>query len=365
MSVSARTGTILVERRTSAPLDTMIQLTRGNILEAATEALVNTVNTEGVMGKGIALQFKRAFPENYLFYRRACERGEVEPGRMLVFETGRLSPPRYIINFPTKRHWRSPSRVEDIETGLQALVREITGRGIRSIAIPPLGCGNGGLDWREVRPRIERALAPLADVEVRLYEPAGAPDPRAMLDRRKRPPLTPARAILIELLARYGELGYSRSLLEAQKLAYFLQEAGQPLKLRYIRGKYGPYAHNLDKALQQLEGHYIVGLGDAAHPRAEIDLLPGAVEEATRTLSAQPEARERFERVAALIEGFESPYGLELLGSVHWVTRKEVPPASDPDQAVTAIRSWTSRKAHLFQPHHVRTAWDRLSEQGW
>jgi O-acetyl-ADP-ribose deacetylase (regulator of RNase III) len=343
----------------------MIKLTQGNLLEAGTEALVNTVNTVGVMGKGIALQFKRAFPENYAVYRGACERGEVQPGRMLVFETGWMSPPRYIFNFPTKRDWRSPSRMEDIEAGLAALAEEIASRGIRSIAIPPLGCGNGGLDWSQVRPRIERTLADLKDVEIRLYEPAGAPDPRSMPERRKKPPLTPARAILIELLARYGELGYSRTLLEVQKLAYFLQEAGQPLKLRYARGKYGPYAHNLDKALQQLEGHYIVGLGDAAHPRAEIGLLPGAVEEAGKTLSAQPEARQRFDRIAALIEGFETPYGLELLASVHWVARKEDPPAGNPEQATEAIRAWTQRKAHLFQPDHIQTAWSRLLEQGW
>jgi len=343
----------------------MITLTRGNILEAGTEALVNTVNTVGVMGKGIALQFKRAFPENFLFYQRACERGEVQPGRMVVFETGWVGPPRYVINFPTKRHWRSPSCLEDIEAGLRSLVEEIEARKIRSIAIPPLGCGLGGLDWDAVRPRIEQALATLENVEVRLYGPEGAPDPRSMPDRRKRPPLTPARAILIELLARYGELGYSRTLLEAQKLAYFLQEAGQALNLLYVRGKYGPYAHKLDKALQRLEGHYIVGLGDAAHPRAEIELLPKAIEEARETLAAQPESRERFDRVAALIEGFETPYGLELLASVHWVARKEDPPVLNSDQATQAIRAWTPRKAHLFQPHHVETAWKRLVEQGW
>jgi O-acetyl-ADP-ribose deacetylase (regulator of RNase III) len=284
---------------------------------------------------------------------------------MLVFETGWMNPPRYIINFPTKRHWRSPSRLEDVEAGLQALVGEIKTRGIRSIAIPPLGCGNGGLDWKDVRPLIEQALAPLQDVDIRLYSPGGAPDPRFMPDRRKRPPLTPARAILIELLARYAELGYSRTLLEVQKLAYFLQESGQALRLRYVRGKYGPYAHNLDKALQQLEGHFIVGLGDAAHSRAEIDLLPGAEEEAQKILSAQPESRERFDRVAALIEGFETPYGLELLASVHWVARKEEPCSEDPNQAAAAIRAWTPRKAHLFQPDHVRMAWNRLVEQGW
>jgi O-acetyl-ADP-ribose deacetylase (regulator of RNase III) len=343
----------------------MITYTRGNILEAGTEALVNTVNTVGVMGKGIALQFKRAFPDNYRAYRMACERGELQAGSPFVYETGWLNPPRYIVNFPTKRHWRQPSRIEDIEAGLTVLAAEIERREIRSIAIPPLGCGHGGLRWQEVRPRIEAALAHLEAVDVRLYEPSGAPAPRDMPDRRNRPKMTPARALLVELLARYGELGFSRTLLEVQKLAYFLQEAGEPLRLDYARGRYGPYAHNLDKALQHLEGHYILGLGDDARPAAEIDLLPGAVEEAVKVLAARADARQRFDRVAQLIEGFESPYGLELLASTHWLARHEELPAADAEAASAAIRSWTSRKADLFGSSHVALAWQRLDEQGW
>lgn len=342
----------------------MITLTCGNLLEADTEALVNTVNTVGVMGKGIALQFKRAFPENYEAYRRACDQDEVRLGEMFVFETGRLAPPKYIINFPTKGHWRSRSRLEDVEAGLTSLASVIRDRGIRSIAIPPLGCGHGGLDWDEVRPRIEHALADLEDVDIRLYEPVGAPDPRAMPERRKQPKVTPSRAVLIELMNRYGELGYSRTLLEVQKLAYFLQEAGEPLKLRYVKGQYGPFAHNLNKALQQLEGHYIVGLGDDAKPTAQLDLLPGAVEEARKILSAQPEAQERFERVARFIEGFETPYGLELLASIHWLVEKEKA-ATTPAEAATALRAWTPRKAHLFREAHVQKAWDRLRDEPW
>ncbi len=342
----------------------MITQTRGNLLEADTEALVNTVNTVGVMGKGIALQFRRAFPENYEAYRRACEQKQLRLGEIFVFETGRLEPPRYIINFPTKGHWRSKSKLEDIEAGLASLATVIRERGIRSVAVPPLGCGNGGLDWEDVRSCIEDALAELEDVDVRLYEPAGAPDPRTMPERRKRPKVTPSRAVLIELMDRYGELGYSRKLLEVQKLAYFLQTVGQPLRLRYARGRFGPFAHNLNKALQQLEGHFIVGLGDDARPTAQIELLPGAVEEARKVLSAQPEARERFARVARLIEGFETPYGLELLASVHWLAEEEKT-ASNASQATTALRAWSPRKAHLFRAEHVQKAWDRLQAERW
>ena len=154
----------------------MIRYTKGNILEAEAEALVNTVNCVGIMGRGIALQFKESFPENFKAYAAACARGAVEPGRMFMFDTGELTLPRYIINFPTKRHWRGKSRVEDIESGLVALVGEIRLRGIRSIAIPPLGSGLGGLDWADVRPRIEAALGYLTGVRVLVYEPQGVPE---------------------------------------------------------------------------------------------------------------------------------------------------------------------------------------------
>ena len=130
----------------------MVELVTGNLLQADVEALVNTVNTVGAMGKGIALQFKQAYPANFEAYRKAVARGDVQPGRMFVFETGLLTNPRIIVNFPTKRHWRGGSRIEDIDAGLQDLAHVIVTRGIRSIAIPPLGCGNGGLDWGEVRP---------------------------------------------------------------------------------------------------------------------------------------------------------------------------------------------------------------------
>lgn len=343
----------------------MIELTRGNLLEADVEALVNTVNTVGIMGKGIALQFKQAFPENYRFYRRAAEAGEVEPGRMLVFETGRLVNPRYIINFPSKRHWRARSRPEDIQAGLEALREEIVRRGITSVAVPPLGCGNGRLDWATVRPMIENALAPLRDVLVLLFEPAGAPDPRQMPVRTDRPRMTAARALLVKLLDLYSALGYSRTLLEVQKLAYFLQEAGEPLQLRYQRGHYGPYAPNLNKVLERIEGHFTRGYGDSQKPETEIGLLPGAVEEADRFLSDRADSRERLETVTRLIEGFENPYGLELLASVHWVARHDDRRAESAEEATEAVRSWTLRKADLFTPGHVATAWGRLTKEGW
>jgi O-acetyl-ADP-ribose deacetylase (regulator of RNase III) len=155
----------------------MIELTSGDILKSDADALVNTVNCVGVMGRGIALQFKNAFPNNFKAYEAACKREAVQPGRMFVFETGQLTPPRFIVNFPTKRHWRGKSCMEDIDAGLVDLVKVIQDKGIRSIAVPPLGAGLGGLDWNEVRPRIEQALGELTDVQVLIYEPKGAPAP--------------------------------------------------------------------------------------------------------------------------------------------------------------------------------------------
>jgi O-acetyl-ADP-ribose deacetylase (regulator of RNase III) len=343
----------------------MIDLTRGNLLLADTEALVNTVNTVGVMGKGIALQFKQAFPENYRAYRRACEAGEVQIGKMFVFDAGPLSNPRHVINFPTKRHWRGKSRLGDVVAGLAALSDEIRAREIRSVAVPPLGCGNGGLDWRDVRPLIENALRGLEGVSVLLFEPVGAPDLRTMPVRTERPRMTAARALLIQLLAQYSVLGYSRSLLEVQKLAYLLQEAGEPLRLSFERGHFGPYAANLNKVLERLEGHFTRGYGDSQKPDTEIQLLPGAAEEAERFLAGQAESRHRLERLRDLIAGFETPYGMELLSSVHWVVRHETPPASDPVSALGSIRRWSHRKASLFHHHHVEIAWSRLTEQAW
>ncbi|HEU4663731.1 MAG TPA: DNA methyltransferase [Dokdonella sp.] len=347
----------------------MIEFSQGNLLTAAAEALVNTVNTEGVMGKGIALQFARAFPEMLPSYEAACRAGELAPGRMHVFERGELVDPRYIINFPTKRHWRGKSRLADIDAGLVDLVRVVRERGIRSIALPPLGCGLGGLRWDDVRPRIETAFAALPDVRVMLYAPAGAPVASAQPNRTQRPALTAARARVIEVLAAYLGLGYELSLLEVHKLLYFLQAAGEPLKLRYAKGRYGPYADNLRQVLSRFEGHYTTGYGDGSDkPDTEIELLPGAQEAAAAFLAQEREAGEtdtRLERVVELIEGFESPYGMELLATVHWVAANDDPAATTLDEAVERIHAWTMRKQRTMPREHIELAWNRLRDLGW
>lgn len=229
----------------------MIQLVEGNLLHADTEAVVNTVNCVGYMGKGIALQFKQAFPANFKFYEEECKRGEVVPGKMSIYDNGAIRKPHFIINFPTKRHWKGNSLLEDIDAGLDALIADVKRLGITSIAVPPLGCGLGGLDWAVVRPKIEHAFEKVPYVSVFLYAPAGAPKAAEMTIRTTRPKMTSARALVIALMDMYAALNYSCSLLEVQKLAYFLQQAGQPLRLNYEQGHYGPFAKNLTKFWKQ------------------------------------------------------------------------------------------------------------------
>ena len=343
----------------------MIILTQGDILTAEVEALVNTVNCVGVMGRGIALQFKKAFPENFKRYKSACDKKELQPGKMLVHDLNSISKPRYVINFPTKRHWKGGSRMEDIEAGLRALVEEVRKRDIHSIAIPPLGCGLGGLRWADVRAKIEEAFEDLTDVQVLLYEPKGAPCAEKMTHSRKTPGLTVGRAALLALMRRYLEAVMDPfvTLLEIHKLMYFMQEAGEELKLQYTKGIYGPYAQNLRHVLTLMEGHFISGYGDAEdNPEREINLLPEVLPEAECFLKDNPSTQNHFEKVVDLISGFETPLGMELLATVHWVANREG--AVSADHAVSKTYSWSRRK-QMFQEKHIRLAWDTLERKGW
>lgn len=342
----------------------MIQFKTGDILEERVDAVVNTVNCVGVMGRGIALQFKGAFPENFKAYQAACKRHEVQPGRMFVFETGLLTPPRFIINFPTKRHWRGKSRMQDISLGLVALVEEIRSRGIRSIAIPPLGSGLGGLDWDEVRPCIEGALAGLDNVQVVVYEPSqGHTDSRPNRSTSV-PGMTAGRAALVGLMHRYlnGLLDPFITLLEAHKLMYFMQTAGEPLRLEYSKGPYGPYAENLRHVLKAVEGHMISGYTNGDAPDTQLKLVPGALEDATEFLKDQSETLERFERVSNLVQGFESSFGLELLSTVHWIATQE--PVRSVEDVVTHTYAWNDRKKQ-FTPRQISLAVDVLARRAW
>ncbi len=343
----------------------MIEYKTGDILTENAEALVNTVNCVGVMGRGIALQFKKTFPENFKSYAAACKRKEVQPGRMFVFETGQMYPPRYIINFPSKRHWRGKSRMEDIEAGLAALAEEIRARNIRSIALPPLGSGLGGLDWACVRPRIEATLREFTNLKAVVFKPGGAPADGRANRSTDIPQMTPGRATLVGLMERYlrGLLDPFVTLLEVHKLMYFMQAAGEPLRLTYKKGPYGPYAENLRHLLHKIEGHLISGYADGGDsPHKQLELVPGALEEAHAFLKNKAETKGRFEKVSDLIEGFESPFGLELLSTVHWIVSKEQVHTVGDVVAQTYARN--DRKKQ-FSQRQIKLAVDVLSNKGW
>ncbi|PYS15428.1 MAG: Appr-1-p processing protein [Acidobacteria bacterium] len=346
----------------------MFELIQGNLLDADVEAVVNTVNTEGVMGKGIALQFRKAYPDNYAAYRKACKAGEVQPGRMFIFDRHTLTLPRYIINFPTKRHWRSKSRIADIESGLDALVRDVRRLDIHSVAVPPLGCGNGGLRWIDVLERMRAAFKLAPKVRWLVFEPKGAPKPEKMKNRTMRPRMTQGRAAVIGLINRYLVPGfdYPVSLLEIQKLVYFLTEAGEQLnQVHFVKHHYGPYADVLRHVLEKMEGHFITGYGAGENkPETPIHLLSGAAKEAEAFLEEHSKTRARFDRVAQLIEGFETPLGMELLATVHWVAVREHA-APNPGAVLSAIQAWSTRKAKLMSAEQVSAAWARLDEFGW
>ncbi len=297
----------------------------GDLFSADAEALVNTVNCVGVMGKGIALQFKKRFPDNFKDYSEACKRKEVQPGHMFVFETRRPDGnPKYIINFPTKRHWRARSRLDDVKAGLADLADQIRRWKIRSIAMPALGCGHGGLEWEEVRSQIEKEFGDLsADVQISVFTPEEASDTTSMTRSIEALDMTPGRAALVILMERYlsGQPKEPRVLPEAtvHELAYFLQVAGEPLQLDYSDGNGSPRAEKFHRVLRRMEGHWISGRpGNGKESGRLFELMPETVRDAKGFLGNRPETRGHVDRVGDLMDGFETPLGIKLLASVHW-----------------------------------------------
>jgi len=354
----------------------MIRYTQGNLLDASVEAVVNTVNTVGVMGKGVALMFREAYPENFDAYTTACKRKEVVLGKMFVTENRALTGPRYIINFPTKQHWIHPSRLEWVRAGLTDLVRVIQEKQINSVALPPLGCGNGGLKCPSVRAEIEQALGELPGVEVIVYEPTAAyqnqPKQRGVEE------LTPARAMLVELIRRYLVLGFECSNLEVQKLAYFLQRTilalglTNPLKLKFAPNKYGPYADNLRQLLNALDGSYLhcpKRLADAG-PLEPITVDYERVAAVREFVAGESTAQyhSALDKTEALIDGFETPYLMELLSTVDWI-QAESGGVMETPAIVNRLANWpggrdaAQRKSKLFTPEMVELACQRLREQ--
>jgi O-acetyl-ADP-ribose deacetylase (regulator of RNase III) len=340
----------------------MIRYKKGDLLKTDAEALVNTVNTVGVMGKGIALQFKNQFPNNYKMYREACITGNFKVGQILVMKDGDLMREKYILNFPTKEHWKSNSQYSYIESGLNNLKQVLLENNIKSVAIPPLGCGNGGLDWEKVKLMIEATLKDLP-VEIQVYEPNKTI--KSILqsqDQTKQAKLTPARAMLLYLMFQYEAIGDVNSLFSVNKLAYFLQESGENLKLNFQAYHYGPYAVQLNHVLGYLNGVYLTGLEqNQAKAFEPLHLNYDKYNQVQMFLNNELSIhqRNRLDSVLKLIKGFESTYALELLATVSYVRKTNT--NSTLEEVTQKIGSWNKRKANLFTAEDIDIAYKRLN----
>ncbi len=356
----------------------MINYLQGNLLTDNAEALVNTVNEVGVMGKGIALMFREKFPDNARVYEEACRSGLVRVGTVLLTPASELFGPSWIIHFPTKKHWRHPSKFQWIKDGLVDLARVIREKNIRSIALPPLGCGNGGLDWNPVREEIESTFADLTEVDVRVYAPTNIY--QNSMKREGVRKLTVARALIVDLVRRYSVLGIDFSNLEVHKLAWFLhrairqRELRDPLKLKFTADRYGPYADNLRHLLNGLDGTYLhceKRLADAG-PLDSIWYETSQLGEVDKFLDGekvQPYLP-ALEDTASVIDGFESPFGMELLATVDYlVSEGEAEPSVEAVRE--ALKHWPAgaaagqRKLDLFDTRTLGLAVQRLISNGW
>ena len=351
----------------------MIRFTQGNLLEADAEALVNTVNTVGVSGKGIALMFKEAFPENFRAYEAASKAGRVVAGGLFITERHDMLGPRYIINFATKQHWRHPSKLVWIKEGLKALRHEVETRGIRSIAIPPLGAGNGGLQWADVRPLIEDALRDLA-TDIVVFEPTQTY--QNVVKRQGVEKLTPARALMAEMIRRYEVLGFDCSMLEAQKLAWFLSRAinraglADPIANDFAANRYGPYSDKVRHLLNSLDGSYLECERRVADARTfdPIRFRHDRQDKISAYLTAPDVSsyRPALDHASDVIDGFQSPHGLELLATIDWLHSENRVPV-ETDAMMTAIASWpgpdgaAERKVRIFSRNHVEVAVQHLA----
>lgn len=336
----------------------MITYRTGNILNANTEAIVNTVNTVGVMGKGIALQFKREFPDNFKAYKAAVEQGEVQTGKVFIHSHSLIENPRYIINFPTKQHWRNASKISWIDEGLQDLRKRIPELGIKSIAIPPLGCGQGGLNWSLVKPLIISSLKDL-DIEIVLYEPSEKvkQELKKQTDRSASK-LTDSRAMLLSLLYNYRSMGEEASEFASEKLCYFLQLLGETqLDMDFKEGHYGPYSGKARFLLDAVNGYYLKGMAQMdVKPFEALELVVDKKPEVENYIDDRltKDQKTQLEKLSDLIDGFQTTYGLELLATVDFIRRKYK--VNTPEEISRQLEQWSDRKAELFPLQHVQIA---------
>lgn len=324
----------------------MIKFVEGNIFESEADALVNTVNTVGIMGKGIALQFKKAFPNNYRIYEEACKKGELSIGKLLIVnEENLVSGKKWIINFPTKTTWKKPSEYSYIEKGLDEMAKVLPDYPIKSIAIPPLGSGNGGLDWNKVKHIIDQKLSSLS-VDVIVYEPTSK---IKEVMKKERVKLTDARAMLLYMLYQLVRNGEFVSEFSSEKICYFLQRFGAKnyFKLEYKPNFYGPYSGKVRFVLNYLNGSYIMGYSDMdKKPFDGLNLVPDGEKNVNDYIENNPELKNIVNLTNDFLTGYYSNFGLELLSTIDYLAQKKQ--TFDISVISEEMQKWSNRKRTLF-----------------
>lgn len=346
-----------------------LEFKKGNLFESHDEAIVNTVNCVGVMGKGIALQYKNLFPENYTEYKKQCSQKNIVPGKMFVYEykTEDLfteHKPQFIINFPTKDHWRAKSKIEYVEQGLDDFINVITQKNIRSISMPAIGCGNGGLEWSNVKKIIVRKLSELDEITVNVYEPKDYFEPEHLGQDNL---WTIPRAVLVKLFGNVQEnFGGRITHLSMQKIVYFLQELGINYKVSFSDEKFGPFSEELKTHFFTLNSkRYIEGFSAEREQGTtrSIEVSAHSFAEASEYLDSTEDSSKYsdiIERVEKLISGFESPLGMELISTVHSCSKKTN--TSDTDDIYNCIKKWSPNKLERLSFSNIQTAVQRLNE---
>ncbi len=324
----------------------MIKYIKGNILESNAQALINTVNTVGIMGKGIALQFKKAYLSNFKAYAEACKRKEIDVGKLFVTHDSNLSSgEKMIINFPTKKDWRKPSEYSYIESGLDNLVKIIEEEQIKSVAIPPLGAGSGGLEWEKVKKIIEQKLSYL-NIEIFIYEPTVQIKEHLKKERVK---LTDARALLLYVLYDLVKNGEYVSEFSSEKICYFLQRFGAKkyFKLKYEPNFYGPYSGKVRFVLNILNGSYVMGFSDMnKKPFEPLTIVADGYDTVKKHIQDKQELLVIAKKTTNFLNGFYSDFALELLSSIDYITSKNQ--TFEKGIISRELEEWSNRKRSMF-----------------
>lgn len=329
----------------------MIKFTSGNILESTSKALVNTVNCEGYMGKGIAYQFKLKFPKNNDVYVDACRKGEFRPGDILVHSES----DKIIVNFPTKDTWRRKSEYDYITSGLKRLVEVIKEQDIKSISIPPLGCGNGGLDWERVKQLLVEYMTPISDdCEVTIYEPFQGSGNFRKQKPKSAPKINTSHLMLMMLklkLKRFNKL-------RIQKAAYLINVFSGQDYFKFSKNHFGPHAYSVDilsRDIKEFQSHHNITTGEALERS-----LQTLVSE--KTLTKLDNFIPFLEKSADVVNSFDDDRQLELFSTVIYLLQNHR--ELSVEQLIDEVHEWNEHKKKTFDDYVIKDMAEELEKLG-